>query len=212
MPKTWWAMVVGALVIATYAGLTVVLGDRMFPAELADSFRSRPWGIFPHALFGGTALALGVFQFHRGLLQRHRGRHRLLGKIYLIGCLGTGVAGSYMSFFSYGGLITHLGFAVLAVGTLTTSLIAYLVIRRGEVVRHREWMIRSYALIFAAVTLRIELPILVVIFGGPVAGFLPAYQVIAWLCWVPNAAVGEILIRRSRRPPLVRAVEGLRLG
>ena len=54
-------------------------------------------------------------------------------------------------------------------------------------------MLRSYALVFAAVTLRIELPLLTMGFGD----FTPAYQVVAWLSWVPNALWAEWYIRRS---------------
>ena len=51
-------------------------------------------------------------------------------------------------------------------------------------------MIRSYALTLAAVTLRIYIPI------GQLAGFAyePAYQTIAWLCWVPNLVIAEWVI------------------
>jgi len=68
-------------------------------------------------------------------------------------------------------------------------------------------MTRSYALTFAAVTLRIYLPL------SQVAGipFEPAYQTIAWLCWVPNLIVAEWLILRrfvdaaSEPDPIVAA-------
>jgi len=56
-------------------------------------------------------------------------------------------------------------------------------------------MIRSYALLFAAVTLRIELPLLIMAFGE----FTPAYQVVSWLCWVPNALWAERYIRWTRQ-------------
>ncbi len=61
-------------------------------------------------------------------------------------------------------------------------------------------MIRSYALTFAAVTLRIYLP-LSQIAGMP---FDPAYQTISWLCWVPNLIVAEWIILRQRAPAAVR--------
>ena len=77
---------------------------------------------------------------------------------------------------------------LLATGT------AYRHIRAGDRVSHRRWMIRSYALTFAAVTLRIYLP-LSLAFGLP---FGPAYQTIAWLCWVPNLVVAEWIILRQR--------------
>ena len=56
-------------------------------------------------------------------------------------------------------------------------------IKLGEVKRHREWVLRNYALIFGAVTLRIWLPILIIAYQGE---FLPAYRWVAWLAWVPN--------------------------
>lgn len=161
---------------------------------LADSFLARPWGINPHALFGGIALLTGVLQFHRGI-RRRLPVHRVLGRLYVISCLVIGTAGIYMAIYSFGGWITHLGFGALGVLLLLTTLAGYLAIRRHDVERHRDWMIRSYALIFAAVMLRIELPLLIVSFGD----FTPAYRVVAWLCWVPNILLAEALVRRIRQ-------------
>ena len=55
-------------------------------------------------------------------------------------------------------------------------------------------MIRSFALLFAAVTLRIELPLLILWTGE----FASAYVIVSWLCWVPNLIWAEWYIRRSR--------------
>jgi hypothetical protein len=46
--------------------------------------------------------------------------------------------------------------------------------------------------------LRIYLP-LSQVYGIP---FEPAYQTIAWLCWVPNLIVAEWLILRQRAVPV----------
>ena len=70
--------------------------------------------------------------------------------------------------------------------------------RRREIARHREWMIRSFALIFGAVTLRVELPLLIVMHKG---AFPPSYAIVAWLAWVPNILWAEWYVRRSRRGP-----------
>jgi len=64
-------------------------------------------------------------------------------------------------------------------------------IRRGDVTGHREWMVRNFALTFAAVTLRLWLPTLTAATGS----FIEAYRTVAWLCWVPNAIVAEIILR-----------------
>jgi hypothetical protein len=56
---------------------------------------------------------------------------------------------------------------------------------------HRRWMIRSYALTLAAVTLRLYLPLSASL-GIP---FATAYPAIAWLCWIPNLAAAQWVIR-----------------
>ncbi|GAB4428835.1 MAG: hypothetical protein OHK0039_47410 [Bacteroidia bacterium] len=53
----------------------------------------------------------------------------------------------------------------------------------------------SYAACFAAVTLRLWLPILTALLGD----FLPAYRIVAWLCWVPNLLVALAVIWWQRR-------------
>ena len=183
-----------ALAIALYALAYLIRREQMFPPPLVASFRARPWGIYPHALFGSIALALGSVQFWRNFPYSHPALHRTLGKIYVVAVMGTGLAGLYMSFFSYGGAVTHAGFGLLALSVLTTTVIAYVQIRRRKVAVHREWMLRSFALIFAAVTLRIELPLLIVGFHA----FAPAYSIVSWLCWVPNLAIAEAYVRTSR--------------
>lgn len=57
-------------------------------------------------------------------------------------------------------------------------------------------MIRSYSLTLAAVTLRIYLPLSLAL-GVP---FANAYQVISWLCWLPNIILAEWVVRRTREP------------
>ena len=203
----WWLVLLLAVPIVGYAIAMVVVGAPMYPPNLAASFVARPWGIFPHALFGSLALGLGALQFNRWLLLRHRPIHRTLGTVYVISALFVGLAGLYMSFYSFGGLVTHIGFGALAVLLLWTTVRAYAAARAREIAVHRRWMLRSYALIFAAVTLRMELPLLVIAFGD----FTPAYQVVAWLSWVPNILWAEWYARRTAGVALP-AVERLRIA
>jgi uncharacterized membrane protein len=109
-------------------------------------------------LFGSLALGLGLLQLNRWLLLRHRAVHRALGTAYVVSAALVGLAGLYMSLYSFGGMITHLGFGALAVLLLGTTARAYLAARARAIAEHRRWMLASYALIFAAVMLRIELP------------------------------------------------------
>ena len=190
----WWPMTVFAIAIAAYALSYLIRRDLAFPPDLRDSFLARPWGIYGHALFGATALAFGPFQFRRRLMLRHRKLHRVMGRVYAIAAFATGVVGLYMAVHSFGGPTTHVGFGVLGVLTAFTTIKAYTSIRSFAVSAHREWMIRSFALIFAAVTLRIELPLLIAYYGD----FAPAYRVVSWLSWVPNLLWAEWFVHRAR--------------
>jgi uncharacterized membrane protein len=195
-PRVWWFIFVLSLSIAGYALSFYVRREAAFPPDLRESFIARPWGIYSHVLFGSLALILGPFQFRRNLLLHRRSVHRNMGRVYVVSAFMTGVVGMYMSLYSFAGAITHVGFGLLGALTMTTTVTAYLRIRAFDVSAHREWMIRSFALIFAAVTLRLELPILIGMYRGE---FVPAFQIVAWLAWVPNLLWAEWYVRHSRR-------------
>ena len=63
-------------------------------------------------------------------------------------------------------------------------------------------MFFSYAACFAAVTLRIWLPLLTIAMGESNS----AYRIVAWLCWVPNIIVA-ILILRNKKTVRTKMVE-----
>ena len=192
--RWWWAVLAFfAIPIALYAASFLYFRERAFPPPLKESFLARPWGIYPHAIIGAIALVIGPFQFNRRLMLRRRRAHRVMGRIYVLGALLTGVVGTYMAWYAFGGPTTKAGFAALGLLLLVTTTKAFTSIKAGDVKAHRRWMIRSFALLFAAVTLRIELPILIAMFGG----FEPAYRIVAWSCWVPNLLVAEAIVHGS---------------
>jgi hypothetical protein len=53
-------------------------------------------------------------------------------------------------------------------------------------------MLRTFALTYAAVTLRLWLIVLIPLLGD----FRSAYLLVPFLCWVPNLAVIEWVLRR----------------
>ena len=168
-----------------------LLGDK--PAALLDSDLYL-LGFYTHIFLGGIALIAGFSQFFKKLRRKRLGLHRMLGKIYLLAVLFSGTAGLGIAYYASGGWIPAIGFAGLAVLWLYTTGNAYVTIRSGMVQAHQKWMIRSYALCFAAVTLRIYLPLFIAGFGME---FYDAYRIIAWLCWVPNILVAEYFIVRK---------------
>lgn len=147
-----------------------------------------------HAGGGIVALSLGAWGFWGTFRNKYLGLHRWLGRIYLLAVLVGSVAGLYMAMTAFGGLPAQIGFSMLGALWLTTGAIAYLRIRHGNVEVHREWMIRNYALTFSAVMLRVWLPLLLSLGHG----FTESYTTVAWLCWVPNLLVAELIINRTK--------------
>lgn len=152
-----------------------------------------------HVAGGILALFLGPWQFWGGLRNRQLSLHRWLGRIYLLAVFLGGLAGLYLAAIAFGGLPSQFGFSSLDVLWLATASLAYLRVRQGNLEAHREWMIRNYALTFAAVTLRLWIPLLL----STGLAFNLAYPIIAWISWVPNLLAAEIYlssVRRKRAP------------
>lgn len=165
-------------------------------AEQVEVFRDNAVWFRLHVAGGVMALALGPWQF-LGRLRESRPRvHRWTGRLYLTAVAVGSVGGFYMAWLSWGGVVAHVGFALLALAWALSSLLAYRAARARDFTAHRRWMIRSYALTFAAVTLRLWLPALT----GAGVPFFEAYAAAAWLAWLPNLAAVEIFhsLRRAR--------------
>ena len=153
---------------------------------------------YVHITFGGIALLTGWSQFSKRLRDWNLRFHRVLGTIYVIAVLLSSIAGLVISFFSSGGITTALGFGLLAFLWLATVLKAYASILKKEIKQHENWMIRNYALAFAAVTLRIYLPFSQAVLH---ADFLTCYRIISWLCWIPNILIAQMIINRRTNLP-----------
>jgi uncharacterized membrane protein len=183
---------VAAYGLASYGVMPI--GSFVHP-DMKVAFMAHPLGIYVHVFAAAVALLLGPFQFSAQLRNTHLRLHRWMGRAYLgVGVLVGGLSGLYISQFAFGGPPAKLGFATLALCWLYTGLRAFLAIRRRAIAEHRKWMVRNFALAFAAVMLRLYLP------ASAVAGldFAVAYPAIAWLCWVPNLVIAERLFNHAR--------------
>lgn len=160
-----------------------LLGDK--PPQLLEQLMYNV-GFYCHILLGSVALLVGWPQFHAGWRSRSIKLHRTLGKIYIVAVLFSGLGSLYIVTYGSGGLVAQAGFFCLAVTWLSTTYVGYRAVKLGDISRHQRMMVYSYAACFAAVMLRIWLPLFTSVLDW---GFTPSYRVIAWLCWVPNMAV-----------------------
>ncbi|MGW5880124.1 DUF2306 domain-containing protein [Nocardiopsis terrae] len=163
-----------------------------------------------HVFTSVTALCTGPFQFWAAV-RRRRSLHRTIGRVYLLaGVLPGSVSGLCAAVLSTYGPTAQFGFGLLSVLWFVTAVAGYRAARAASYAEHREWMVRQFSLTLAAVNLRLMVPALLFLYspqlgtvygGDEEAFFREVYQVVPWLCWVPNLIVAEWYLRRR---PIVR--------
>jgi uncharacterized membrane protein len=158
--------------------------------------KSVVWNIcfYTHIITGAIALLIGWLQFLNTFRNKYIKIHRLIGLIYLFSVMASGISGIYIGIFATSGIIAASGFIILGIIWLYTTVHAFLVIRQNNRRMHQLLMTYSYAATCAAITLRIWLPLLLLLLGD----FYIAYPIVAWLCWVPNLAFAYYLSKGQR--------------
>jgi predicted membrane protein DUF2306 len=197
-PKTTWpwaTMTVLSMAVAAYALFLTVTGFAFVPANVKANAFPSSLGINIHIAASAFALLMGPWQFRRSLRMRRPHVHRWMGRTYVTACVVGGAAGASIAMFSDAGPIAGSGFLMLGLAWLITTLLGWRAALQRRYVDHERWMIRSFALTLAAVTLRIYLPIGIMVNEGD---FYTPYRAIAWLCWVPNLLVAELWLRNRR--------------
>jgi uncharacterized membrane protein len=189
----WALLALLCLGIVAYSA-RYLLHPPQTPAQALGNPLGVPW-LFIHVGGSIIALALGSLQFLPVLRRTAGPPHRWIGRVYVAGCLIGGAAGLILAPGSHAGPIASAGFGSLAVLWIAMTLLGWRAAVQGRFDKHRRWMIRSWALTLAAVTLRLYLP-LVMILDLP---FLPWYRAISFLAWVPNLIAAELWLRRSGR-------------
>jgi uncharacterized membrane protein len=169
------------------------------PARLPNVTTHRE-ALIIHATMASFALLAGPLQMSGTLRNHFPNFHRGTGWLYVTAVLVGWIASLPLALHAFTGTIAAAGFLCLGALWLFTTLYAVVAISGGDIQTHRRWMTRSYALTFAAVTLRLYLALAIA--AGAV---FTAYPYIAWLCWLPNLAMAELLIRfrpaLANKPP-----------
>ena len=199
--KIWFVFTCFALLVSGYIVVQYFIMDGfqtglvkaklMFGSKLSEFWYSM---LLTHITTSIVALVIGPFTLSTKFRERNINRHRIAGRIYMVGILLGGSSGLYLSFYATGGLVAKLGLGLLSVFWLTSAYQELHRVKNKKMKDHRNWMIRNYSLTFAAVTLRIWLPLFIVLFG--IEHFELSYAIIAWLAWVPNLIVAELFIRK----------------
>ena len=172
------------------------------PAELArfdGRFSAHPVLARLHVGAGALFLLLVPLQFSSQVRQRFITLHRWSGRLLVFLAFITGSSALYFGLVvPFGGLFEAIAIAIFDGLFLLSLAVAFAAIRRLQVARHREWMIRAFALAIAISTMRIvELPLDLVL--API-GIPPddVFVIAIWCGWLLTLGGAELWIRYTR--------------
>lgn len=177
-------------------------GSEKYREALAGSvafnttYVSHPVVTFLHVLPGALILTLAPLQFSRRIRRNIR-FHRWAGRILLVAAL----VAAYSAFFfglrmPYGGAGEAAATVVFGGLFVFAGARAYVAIRRGDIARHREWMIRMFAIAIGVSTIRLLFP---VVAATSSATFPQQFALTLWIGWTSTLAAAEAWIRHGRR-------------
>jgi uncharacterized membrane protein len=107
--------------------------------------------LIPHTLCGLIALLSGPIQFSLRFRRRHLKLHRALGRAYIVSVLAGAVTGVALA----SGRPGFPGTSMQAAAWIVCTLVALVAARNGQILQHRQWMARSYAVTFTFVSSRV---------------------------------------------------------
>ena len=181
----WWtAIVLLAIQISVTSVARFVVGSEAAPEPILANTFATPF-FFLHVVASVTALLIAPLQFVRAVRTRWPSVHRYIGRTYLAACVIAAPTGFVLALGTSAGLLAGSGFALIALLWAASTWLGWRAAVERRFGDHRDWMVRSYALLAGAISLRLYLP------AALTMGFdyYDAYPVIAWLSWLTNLAI-----------------------
>lgn len=147
---------------------------------------------FIHVYTSIFLVLIGWIQFSKSIKKKYSKLHRLLGKIYVFIILVlSGPSGLIMSYYANGGIISRIAFIFLSLLWMFFTYKSFIYIKKGDVLNHQKFAIRSFALTLSAISLRLFKYIIVFLFHPPP---MDTYRIVAWLGWGFNLVIAELII------------------
>jgi uncharacterized membrane protein len=174
--------------------------ERELEVSRFDSrFAHHSTATFLHIVPGGLFLLLAPLQFSSRVRTRHLQVHRWSGRLLATAALVAAMTGLYFGLF-----LPFAGLSEAVPITLFSLLLAYAIVkavvaaRNGQVERHREWMIRAFALALAISTVRIFAAALDLVATPSGLEPGPAFVIAIWAGWLTTIGAAESWIRSTR--------------
>ena len=107
--------------------------------------------LIPHTLAGTLALLIGPINFSSRFRHRWLQLHRVLGRVYVVSVF----VGSFTGIALASGRPGLPGTSMQAAAWIACTTAAFITARNRQIVQHRAWMARSYAVTFTFVSSRV---------------------------------------------------------
>jgi hypothetical protein len=182
------------------------------PAEISwfDSrFAAHPTLTVVHVGLGGVVLVLAPLQLVARIRQRFVQFHRWSGRLVILSSFI--VVASALPFgvgMPFGGWAEATATSVVGSVCLFAMARAFVAIRRRDVDRHREWMVRGFAALIGISTIRVVgagLDLVLTPLGVPPRA---VFGMSLWLGWSVTGLVAELWIRRTRWEAAMQTLAG----
>lgn len=180
------ALLVGGLIMLKSADYLVPDFSTGFLSDKEAIFPYYRFFLYAHMLAAPVALLAGLFQFSFA----RSAYHKYAGRLYFISIVFLAApAGFMMSFQAIGGLWSTVNFILLSGTWVFFTLKAVISIRKDDIKKHRQHMIRSFILTNSAILIRI---LSLVNNHFLIVDVVTGYILISWLSWVPGLLVYEL--------------------
>ena len=192
-----------ALCVGTFLMLSMIIDYASFRTDIhflqyKQAYIHNPvWiaAFYTHIFTSILALMAGFTQFSDVFMKKYRPWHRRIGRIYAYNILLVNFpAGMILAINANGLLPSKIAFTLLDCLWFWFTWKAVAAARQHRFVEHKQYMIRSFALTFSAITLRSWKIILMHTFHPDP---LRLYMIDAWMGFVPNLLFAEMLIRST---------------
>ena len=196
----WWVppALLALAFIAVVGGvgrlIEVLGGPEVLPTDAR--FAASPIPLVVHIVSAVVYAVFGAFQFSARLRRRHPGWHRRAGRLLVVLGLAVAFSGLWMTL-AYPqkegtGDILWVTRLLVSSGMGAAVILGLVAIRRRDIISHRAWMTRAYALALGAGTQAFTVGFGEALFGTGVVN----HDLMMAAAWAINLAVAEWVIRR----------------
>ncbi|WP_336964837.1 DUF2306 domain-containing protein [Chryseobacterium contaminans] len=179
--------------ISQYTSLNKTVGFLAFKQQVVNN----PYWMaffYIHIFSITLCLLVGLTQFSPQFLRENRRLHTIIGKVYVYNILMINVPACFvLGLFSNGGLIGITGFLIQDILWAYFTVIAVLSIKKGNIIRHKNFMILSYAVTTTAITFRI---IKNLFYDEKLHDYELFYGMNVWLALIINLLIASYFLKK----------------